>query len=58
MNTKEKRPQFATPSAITKIRKKSYCMSFKVIKLERFTNETSSQKYPERPSECIQPIGF
>ena len=55
MNTKEKRPQFATPSAKTKIRKNPYRKSPAVKELERLANEAAKQKFPEIPAEWLAP---
>jgi hypothetical protein len=55
MYTKEKRPQFATPSAKTKIRKNPYRKSPAVKELERLANEAARKKFPEIPAEWLAP---
>jgi hypothetical protein len=53
MTTKEKRPQFATPSAKTKIRKKPYRKSLAVKELESTANAAARKKFPEIPPEWL-----
>lgn len=55
MNKKEKRPQFATPSATTKIRKNPYRKSPAVKELETIANADARQKFPEIPPEWLAP---
>lgn len=55
MNTKEKRPQFATPSAKTKIRKNPYRKSSAVKELERLANEAARQNFRRsQPNGLLQ----
>jgi hypothetical protein len=55
MNTNKKRPQFATPSAKTKIRKNPYRKSQAVKELETIANAAARQKFPEIPAEWLAP---
>jgi hypothetical protein len=55
MSKKEKRPQFATPSAKTKIRKNPYRKSPAVKVLECLANDAARQKFPEIPPEWLAP---
>jgi hypothetical protein len=55
MSPQEKRPQFATPSAKTKIRKKPYRKSLAVKELEAIANNAAREKFPEIPPEWLAP---
>jgi hypothetical protein len=53
MPAKKKRPQIATPSTKTKIRKKPYLKSQAVKELEAIANDAARKKFPEIPPEWI-----
>jgi hypothetical protein len=55
MRSKEKRPQFTTPSSKTKIRKKPYRKSSAVKELEAQANAATKKKFPEIPQEWLAP---
>jgi hypothetical protein len=57
MNKKE-RPQFATPKANTKIRKKPYRKSQAVKELESIANIAARKKFPEIPPEWLSPRNY
>ena len=61
MNKKEKRPQFATPSAKTKIRKNPYRKSSAVKELEAIANIASvenSNRKGKSPNDFYQKSGI